>query len=430
MEVREASVKYLPQQESNCPPGYKRTEVGVVPEDWKVKSLADITVKIIDNRGNTPPLSRNSDVELIETASISFVIREPDYSKVSKYVSYETYNTWFRDHPDPDDILVSTVGEYSGSTALFVQDRGTIAQNLIAVRIQNEFPNYIFYWTRSSSFDRQLKQVMMNQAQPSLRVPWLMNFKIPLPPTKAEQEAIAMALSDTDALIESLEQLIAKKRHIKQGAMQELLCPKECWVRKSLGNIFQLTAGKPKSKYLTVGGKYIVMDMGSVSTDGRTIAAKLTNLDEDVLELGDLVMPKDDIGGGLIIGKVAYIDADDSYVLGDHVYRLRKLYEQVNTKFFYYLINSQYINNDLKKKVAGSAQLGLGRASVLEQVACYPEDIELQDEIAETLSDLDVQISVLETQLAKTRQLKQGMMHELLTGRIRLVKASKSKGAR
>src|SRR3990167_1194603 len=110
--------------------GYKQTELGVIPEDWGVKQLKDLVSKVIDNRGKTPPYSNNPDIELIETASISFVIQYPNYSKVTKFVSDETYNNWFRGHPIKDDVLVSTVGEYSGSSAIMEENRGTIAQNL------------------------------------------------------------------------------------------------------------------------------------------------------------------------------------------------------------------------------------------------------------------------------------------------------------
>ena len=205
------------------PAGYKQTEVGVIPEDWGVNQLSSLTIKIIDNRGKTPPLARNGEYELIETASISFVGMYPDYSKVTKSVSKDTYENWFRGHPKINDVLVSTVGEYSGASALMGLNRGTIAQNLIAIRFSESIDSkFIFYWTRSSLYRSQLDQVMMNQAQPSLRVPWLLCFRLPIP-SKQEQTAIANVLSDSDALIDALEQLIAKKQAIKSATMQQLL---------------------------------------------------------------------------------------------------------------------------------------------------------------------------------------------------------------
>ena len=131
------------------PAGYKQTDIGVIPADWDVKQLKDLVLKVIDNRGKTPPYSSNPDVELIETASISFVTKYPNYSKITKFVSKKTYDNWFRAHPVKDDLLVSTVGEYSGSSAIIGENRGTIAQNLIAIRLKDIDPTYVFYWTRS-----------------------------------------------------------------------------------------------------------------------------------------------------------------------------------------------------------------------------------------------------------------------------------------
>jgi type I restriction enzyme S subunit len=189
-------------------------------------------------------------------------------------------------------------------------------------------------------------------------------------------------------------------------------------VVKRLGDVFTISAGKSKTSYVTTGGKYLIVDMGSVSTDGKLIASKPTNYCGDFLKLGDLVMPKDDIGGGGIIGKVGYIDADDSFVLGDHVYRLSA--NIGDSLFLSYLINGYRTNAELKKKVIGSAQLGLGRKSVEEQEILFPSNDE-QAAIAAVLSDMDTDLTALENQRDKTLALKQGMMQELLTGRIRLV---------
>lgn len=158
--------------------------------------------------------------------------------------------------------------------------------------------------------------------------------------------------------------------------------------------------------------------MGSVSIDGKLTVSKSTNYSGDFLNVGDLIMPKDDIGGGGIIGKVGYIDINKTYVLGDHVYRLVVNYG--NSLFLSYVINGHRTNSELRKKVIGSAQLGLGRKSVSEQNVPFPSYQE-QTAIAAVLSDMDADIDTLVQRRDKTRELKQGMMQELLTGRIRLI---------
>ena len=244
-------------------------------------------------------------------------------------------------------------------------------------------------------------------------------------PPHAEQRAIAEALSDVDGLLGGLDRLIAKKRDLKQAAMQQLLTGQirlpgfhREWEAKTLGRVFEISGGKSKSAYVTDEGDFFICDMGSVSTEGRLIASKRTNYRGDFLRKRDLIMPKDDIGGGKIIGKVGYVDAADTYVLGDHVYRLRAL--EGDSLFLSYVINSHQINSTLRKKVIGSAQLGLGRRSVEEQEIPFPDPAE-QTAIAEVLTEIDAELAALEQRREKTHALKQGMMQELLTGKTRLV---------
>jgi len=248
------------------------------------------------------------------------------------------------------------------------------------------------------------------------------------PITKSEQTAIATTLSDFDSLITSMRKLIDKKKMIKQGVMQELLTGKRRlpgfdkeWVTNPIGDLFKLNSTFSKSPFIQESGYFLIMDMGSISVDGKNIAYKRTDFNQDILCEGDLVMPKDDIGGGFIIGKVAYIDLGLKYVLGDHVYKLKLKSNSNSSLFFSYLINSDQINQELKKKVSGSAQLGLGRQSVNEQLVCFPADFPEQNEIAHTLFDMDFEINKLESKLSKLKSLKQGAMQQLLTGKIRLL---------
>src|SRR3989344_4873266 len=194
----------------------------------------------------------------------------------------------------------------------------------------------------------------------------------------------------------------------------------EDWEVKKLGEIFRITAGQSKSKYIQDVGKYFITDMGSVSTSGKLIVTKQTNFEGDVLNFGDLVMPKDDIGGGNIIGRVGFIDKENKYILGDHVYRLKLINTNSDNLFMSFLINSFPVNRSLRKKVSGSAQLGLGRKSVEEQELKFPSKKEEQSLIASVLSDTDVLIESIDKLIVKKRNIKQGAMQELLTGKRRL----------
>ena len=386
-------------------PGYKQTEVGVLPEDWEVRQLKDIVSKIIDNRGKTPPYSDNKNIELIETVSISFVNQYPDYSKVTKFVSDNVYNNWFRGHPVKGDILISTVGEYSGCSAIMKENRGTIAQNIIALHIKEVNPAYVFYWTRSKSFKNQLDQVMMNQAQPSLRVPWLLKFYLNVPQKKAEQEAIAKSLSDTDALISSLEKLIAKKRDLKRAAMQQLLTGQKRlpgftgeWEVKRLGDILKVRHGKSQHGIVKSDGKYpILATSGEI---GRTDAH---------------IYDKPSV----LIGRKGTIDSpqfvDSPFWTIDTLF-FTEISSEADAKFVFYKFNT--INWRSYNEASGVPSLN---ASTIENIEIDTPLHREQTAIAEVLSDMDAELAALEQRCDKTRALKQGMMQELLTGRIRLI---------
>lgn len=421
---------------TNIPKGYKQTEVGLIPEDWDVKRLKNIVSDIIDNRGRTPPYTKDESIELIETASISFVNQFPDYTKVTKFVSKQVFDYWFRGHPLKGDILISTVGEYSGSSAFMNETRGTIAQNLIAIRINEVDPFYTFCWTRSNCFRTQLNQVMMNQAQPSLRVPWLMAFFIQVPPTKAEQEAIGRALSDADTLIESLEKLITKKRNIKQAAMQQLLTGKKRlpgfsgkWETKKMGEIGEITGAgvdkKSKSdeipvrlvNYLDVFHRYFIYSKEL----NHWVTAPPTKAQKCAVQKGDIFFtPSSETREDIGISAVAMEHIPDT-AYSYHVVRLR-LFEDWDLVFRTYIFKTRYFLDQAEMICEGSGKrYVISLTRFREMNICYPPSKDEQSAISKILFDMDAEIEELEKKRDKYKMIKQGMMQELLTGKTRLI---------
>jgi type I restriction enzyme, S subunit len=402
--------------------GYKMTEVGVIPEDWEVALMGSIATRIGDGLHGTPSYSQNggyffingnnlNDGKIVITSDTKSVDRA-EYIKHRKQLSDRT-------------ILMSINGTV-GSLGLFDGEPVVLGKSAAYINVNPRVSKHFVYHTLQTQVVRQqFFDGLTGSTIGNLGLTTIRQTKFPLPPKEEEQHAIAQALSDTDALLTSLDRLIAKKQGIKQAAMQQLLTGKTRlpkfggdWEVRRLGDVFAISAGKSKSAHVVDAGSYWVVDMGSVSTDGKLIVSKATNYAGDFLRTGDLVMPKDDIGGGGIIGRVGYIDADNTYVLGDHVYRLMVL--RGNSLFLSYVINGHKVNGELRKKVIGSAQLGLGRKSVVVQEIPFPSNEE-QTAIATVLSDMDAELAAVEARRAKTRDLKQAMMQALLTGRIRLV---------
>lgn len=147
---------------------FVESELGMIPKGWEVGQLGD-NIKIIDNRGKTPPICIEiTEYPIIEVNALSGENRTVNYSAIKKYVSEETYNSWFRaGHPKKNDILLSTVGSV-GEVAMFPDNRGSIAQNVVALRAINTSPYYL-YQTLVNMKDK-LKGLDIGSVQPSIKV--------------------------------------------------------------------------------------------------------------------------------------------------------------------------------------------------------------------------------------------------------------------
>jgi type I restriction enzyme S subunit len=239
-------------------------------------------------------------------------------------------------------------------------------------------------------------------AQPNLGAKELEKFFIPCP-TKAEQTAIATALSDADQYIAHLEKLIAKKRLIKQGAMQELLKPKEGWVVKRLGEIAEIYTGKKNNQDKVEGGNYPffvrsqnIEKINSYSYDGEAIL----------------------IPGEGNIGKIFHY-INGKFDFHQRVYKISDFEENYSGKYIFKYLSENFGRHALENSVKATVD-SLRLPTFQEFEIPFPKTLNEQNSIALILGEIDGEISSLEVQLAKAQSLKQGMMQQLLTGKIRL----------
>ena len=407
--------------------GYKQTEVGVIPEDWEVSALHNCCCKITDGTHDTPKPVR---LGIPFLTAIHVKENKIDYESCL-YLTEEDHAIIFRRcNPEMNDVLMVNIGAGVATTALVNVDYEFSLKNVALLKPDSRhavgaYVNYSLIQRKS----KIISDLSSGGAQPFLSLTKIGEIALPLPPTKAEQEAIAEALSDADALIEALEQLIAKKRHLKQGTMQELLTGKKRlpgfsgeWEVKRLGELATFHKGKglPKSA-LVAEGKEPCIHYGELFTRYSVTIIEIisyTNTSEGTFRsiANDVLMPTSDVTPrGL--AKASCVRTD-GVILGGDILVIRSDTKLIFGSFLSYLI--RYEEKQVLQLVTGSTVFHLYGTDMKKFTFCMPSLPE-QIAIATILSDMDTEIAALESKLAKTRSLKQGMMHNLLTGKVRLV---------
>jgi type I restriction enzyme S subunit len=272
--------------------------------------------------------------------------------------------------------------------------------------ISTDFLQAVF---RSRIIDHQLSDLMVGSTFKRVNVQQIKKFTVPMPPP-ADQEAIAEALSDADALIESLEQLLTKKRQLKQGAMQELLTGKKRlpgfsgeWEVKRLGEITHIKTGGRNNQDKIEEGEYPFF----------VRSATVERISSYSYDCEAILVP----GEGGIGDIFHYIRGP--FDVHQRVYAITQFSPETSGRFVYFYMAERFGAHAMQNSVKATVDsLRLPTFRNFELV--MPQTVEEQSAIAAILSDMDEDIAALEAKLAKARSLKQGMMQELLTGRIRL----------
>jgi type I restriction enzyme, S subunit len=387
-------------------PGYKNTDLGVIPIDWDVMHLGDVGEALI---GLTyKPTNVHSDGVLVLRSS-----------NIQEGILVFDDNVFVRmDIPEKcmvkkGDILICV---RNGSRDLigkcaYIDDRALgMAFGAFMTVYRSTYHPFIFHQFQSQLIKRQI-HAHLGATINQITNKSLNSFRIPLPPKVAEQTAIADALTDADLLIEFLEELLTKKRQIKQGAMQELLSGEKrlhgysgAIEKKKLGVFSQIEKGEQLNKdTLSPTGDYPVWN-GGIEPSGFT---NKWNTHENMITVSE---------GGNSCGFVNFITK--KFWRGGHCYALKNTDMRNSQKYVYQFL--KYHENDIMALRVGSGLPNIQRARLLNFEVSLPS-IDEQTAIAEILSDMDTEIATLEDKLTKARQVKQGMLQELLTGRIRLI---------
>ena len=396
-------------------PGYKQTEVGVIPEDWEVVPLRDLVRDGPKNgfSGRSEDDTRGTaTLSLAATTSGRLVLNKATVKYLELRVPYGS--SLFL---EPGDVLVqrSNTLELVGTTAIFDGPPATFVYPdlMMRLRFKRRVTGDLFWRYANSASGRSFFRSVAagsTGSMPKISGEKLRQMPVPVP-TKAEQEAIAEALSDADALIESLEQLLVKKRQLKQGAMQELLTGKKRlpgfsgeWEMKRLGEIAHIKTGGRNNQDKVEEGEYPFF----------VRSATVERINSYSYDCEAILIP----GEGNIGNIFHYVRG--RFDVHQRVYAITQFSPETSGWFVYFYMAEKFGAHAMQNSVKATVDsLRLPTFQNFEIV--MPPTAEEQTAIATILSDMDAELAALETKLAKARQIKQGMMQELLTGRIRLV---------
>lgn len=383
--------------------GHKQTEVGVIPEDWEVKTLEMVCLKIQDGT-HFSPVTGGSDFMYVTSKNIGFGIM--DTSTTERIDVRQHREIYRRCDVKKDDILLTKDGANTGNAAINnLDEEFSLLSSVAFLRLDKSrhMPLYFLQQILSSEGQRQIKDMMVGNAITRITLSKIKRLLVSTPPTLAEQTAIATVLSDTDALIRSLDRLIAKKHNIKQGAMQELLTGKRRlpgfsgeWQVGKLDKSLKVCHGKNQYEVAIENGAYPILATGGViGYANQYLCCKPSVL----------------IGRKGTIDQPQYMD-QPFWTIDTLFYT--EIFEGNSAKFLFY----QFCMIDWYSYNEASGVPSLN-AKTIENILTSVPSLPEQTAIADILSNMDAEIEALEEKRDKYKAIKQGMMQELLTGRMR-----------
>ena len=391
--------------------GFKQTEVGVIPDDWEVKPINEITSMMTNGFVGTVKIHYTDfDNGILYIQGYNIEENSFNFNGI-KRVTHDFHKLHLKSCLQAGDLLTIQTGDIGVTTVVPKKLEGSNCHALIITRFKKKSANSKFfsYYFNFSKGRNRLKEIETGSTMKHINVGDMIQLLIPLP-TKTEQTAIANVLNDADALITQLEKLIFKKRAIKQGAMQELLKPKDGWEEKKLGEVATLKArigwqGLTTAEYKKSGDFFLIT--GTEFKNGFIdwhscfyVAEERYKQDKNIqVKEQDVLVTKDGT-----IGKIALIKSvPKPATLNSGVFVIRSINNSFNPGFFYYLLLSEIFLKFLSQLSASSTINHLYQKDFATFKFLIPKTIGDQKEIAQILSDMDTEINALEKKLSHNK---------------------------
>lgn len=423
----------------------KQTEIGLIPDDWEVKKLSEIGT-----------FCKGSGISREESNTGEF----PAIRYGELYTTHNDYIKSFKSHISNEvaskskrlkqgDLLFTCSGETKeaiGKCVAFIgSERAYAGGDLLILSPTINIDSLFYGFLLNTNIAIKQKSAMaQGDAIVHISTESIGKVLVPFPPLP-EQQRIAKALSDVDALISTTEKLLQKKRNIKQGTMQELLTGKkrlpgfaksnntkmtelgeipEDWEVNRLGDYVSIVRGgspRPIQDYLTTNSDGINwIKIGDVKPEDKYIVATEEKIIPEgksrsrEVHKGDFIL-----SNSMSFGRPYILQIDGC--IHDGWLAIQNYQETFDSDFLYYLLGSDEIYKQYIEMAAGSSVQNLNKQKVRNLIIPIL-DKEEQNSIAKILSDMDNEIDLLNKKLEKYRNLKTAMMQQLLTGKIRLVK--------
>ncbi|MCL3781164.1 restriction endonuclease subunit S [Prolixibacteraceae bacterium JC049] len=398
--------------------GDKKTDVGVIPIDWEEKTINHVCT-LINGRGFKPHEWRKRGLPIIRIQNLNgsdeFNFYEGTYDKKIEV--------------EKGQLLFAWSGSRGTSFGPHVWNgiKGVLNYHTWKVDVKEEVINKKFFLFALKQLTKHIEDNAHGASALVHTQKWEMEgFKFACPPALSEQKAIAQVLSDTDALIQAIEKKIAKKKLIKKGVMQKMFTPRKGWATKSLPKVcwFQEGPGLRNWQFTSTGIKVInvtnlVNGYLDLSRTDRHIS--LNEFDRMYkhfeIDEGDIVMAS----SGNSYSKVSIVRKQDlPLLMNTSVIRFKPLQGLIYNWLLIFL-KSNLFKNQIDLLITGGAQPNFGPFHLNKIEISFPIDIKEQEEISQIIIDTDKELEKLEQKLAKYQEVKQGMMQQLLTGKIRLL---------
>ena len=383
----------------------KKTSLGLLPNDWDVD--------ILEHHLKIQTGSRNTE-DKQENGKYPFFVRSPKIEHIDTY------------HYDCEAILTAGDGVGTGKVFHYINGKFDAHQRVyILTEFEGIKGKYFYYYFREN-FLKEVSKYTAKSSVDSVRRDMIAKMAVPIPKIE-EQVAIAEALSDVDNLISSLQKLIEKKKAIKQGAMQELLTGEKRlpgfhgeWAKQQLGDVCNIVNGGTPSTSVAEfwNGKILWCTPTDItSCSAKYIYTTESKITESGLKASSAtLLPK----GALLLcsrATIGEVRIAGNAICTNQGFKSLVVMQNISNEWLYYMVH--VLKPNMLEKAIGSTFLEISKKDLAELDIIVPEFTE-QKAIAQVLSDMDSEIEQLEKKLAKYQQIKQGMMQELLTGRIRL----------